>query len=140
MSEQYDIGVIGAGPGGSVAAIRCAQLGLNTVIIESEKALGGTCLNWGCIPSKALLDSSEHYHQALHKFSIHGIKTGKISVDWKQMQQRKNDVVKNTTQGIDYLMDKNKITVEKGHGTFITPNEVMVKQKNNEKRVVSRSG
>jgi dihydrolipoamide dehydrogenase len=77
MTAQFDVGVIGAGPGGYVAAIRLAQLGKKTVIIESEKTLGGTCLNWGCIPSKALLDSSEHYHQARHKFSIHGIKTGK---------------------------------------------------------------
>ncbi len=128
MAEQFDIGVIGAGPGGYVAAIRAAQLGLNAVIIERQKTLGGTCLNWGCIPSKALLDSSEHYHQAIHKFSTHGIKTGKVSIDWKQMQKRKNDVVENTTQGIDYLMSKNKITVEKGIATFKTPSEVEVKQ------------
>ena len=89
MAEQFDVGVIGAGPGGYVAAIRCAQLGLNTVIIEKQKTLGGTCLNWGCIPSKALLDSSEHYHQAIHKFEVHGIKTGKVAVDWKQMQNVK---------------------------------------------------
>jgi dihydrolipoamide dehydrogenase len=127
MSEQFDVGIIGAGPGGYVAAIRSAQLGLKTVIIEAQKALGGTCLNWGCIPSKALLDSSEHYHQAIHKFGVHGIKTGKVSVDWSQMQKRKNDVVENTTQGIDYLMSKNKITVEKGLGTFKSPTEVQVK-------------
>ena len=127
MSEQFDVGVIGAGPGGYVAAIRSAQLGLKTVIIEAQEALGGTCLNWGCIPSKALLDSSEHYHQAIHKFGVHGIKTGEVSVDWPQMQKRKNDVVENTTQGIDYLMSKNKITVEKGLGTFKTSTEVEVK-------------
>lgn len=127
MAEQFDIGVIGAGPGGYVAAIRCAQLGLKTVIIEAQKTLGGTCLNWGCIPSKALLDSSEHYHQAIHRFETHGIKTGKVSIDWKQMQQRKNDVVENTTQGIEYLMSKNNIHVEKGLGTFKTAKEVNVK-------------
>ena len=127
MAEQFDVGVIGAGPGGYVAAIRCAQLGLKTVIIEAQKTLGGTCLNWGCIPSKALLDSSEHYHQAIHKFKTHGIKTGKVSIDWKQMQKRKNDVVENTTQGIEYLMNKNKIHVEKGLGTFKTAKEVEVK-------------
>ena len=127
MAEQFDVGVIGAGPGGYVAAIRCAQLGLNTVIIEAQKTLGGTCLNWGCIPSKALLDSSEHYHQAVHKFKTHGIKTGKVSVDWKQMQKRKNDVVDNTTKGIEFLMNKNKIHVEKGLGEFKSPTEVEVK-------------
>ena len=126
MSEQFDLGVIGAGPGGYVAAIRGAQLGLKVVIIEAQGALGGTCLNWGCIPSKALLDSSEHYHQAIHKFDVHGIKTGKVSIDWKQMQKRKNDVVENTTQGIDYLMSKNKITVEKGLGSFKSATEVEV--------------
>ena len=129
MSEQFDVGVIGAGPAGYVAAIRSAQLGLKTVIIEAQEALGGTCLNWGCIPSKALLDSSEHYHQAIHKFDVHGIKTGKVSVDWPQMQKRKNDVVGNTTQGIDYLMSKNKIAVEKGLGTFKTSTEVEVKKR-----------
>ena len=139
MSEnQFDVGVIGAGPGGYVAAIRAAQLGLNTVIIEAEKALGGTCLNWGCIPSKALLDSSEHYHQAMHKFSIHGINTGKISVDWQQMQQRKNDVVSNTTQGINFLMEKNNITVIKGRGEFKSPSEVIVKNKIDNKTVVAK--
>jgi dihydrolipoamide dehydrogenase len=137
MTAQFDVGVIGAGPGGYVAAIRLAQLGKKTVIIESEKTLGGTCLNWGCIPSKALLDSSEHYHQARHKFSIHGIKTGKLSVDWAQMQQRKNDVVLNTTQGIDYLMAKNNITVEKGVGQFKSPTEVMVVRKNDPKTITA---
>ncbi|MGA0242525.1 MAG: FAD-dependent oxidoreductase, partial [Candidatus Marinamargulisbacteria bacterium] len=137
MSEQFDIGIIGAGPGGYVAAIRSAQLGLKTVIIEGQKTLGGTCLNWGCIPSKALLDSSEHYHQAIHKFSVHGIKTGKVSVDWTQMQQRKNDVVANTTQGIDYLMNKNNITVETGFGSFQSPTEVVVKNGKKSKVVVA---
>ena len=122
----FDIGVIGAGPGGYVAAIRAAQLGFNVVIIEKQTTLGGTCLNWGCIPSKALLDSSEHVHQAEHKFSVHGIKTGKISVDWKQMLKRKDDVVSNTTQGIAYLMKKNNITVVKGQATFTSPTDITV--------------
>ena len=137
MSEQYDIGVIGAGPGGYVAAIRCAQLGLKTVIIEKQSTLGGTCLNWGCIPSKALLDSSEHYHQAVHKFDVHGIKTGKVSIDWKQMQKRKNDVVANTTQGIEYLMSKNKISVESGTATFKSPQEIEVKNAKDLKTVTA---
>jgi dihydrolipoamide dehydrogenase len=131
MEKGYDVGVIGAGPGGYVAAIRCAQLGLKTVIIESQDTLGGTCLNWGCIPSKALLDSSEHYHQACHTFKVHGINTGKVSVDWGQMQQRKNDVVSNTTQGIQYLMDKNKITVVNGLGAFKSPTQVDVTNSGN---------
>ncbi len=126
--SSFDVGIIGAGPGGYVAAIRCAQLGLKTVIVEKQSTLGGTCLNWGCIPSKALLDSSEHYHQAVHKFAIHGIKTGKVSVDWAQMLKRKDDVVANTTQGIDYLMKKNNITVQTGVGTFQSPRELVVTQ------------
>ena len=136
--QQFDIGVIGAGPGGYVAAIRCAQLGLNTVIIEKQSTLGGTCLNWGCIPSKALLDSSEHYHQAIHKFEVHGIKTGKVSVDWPQMQKRKNDVVANTTQGIQFLMDKNKITVESGTATFKTTQDIDVKNGKKTKTVSAK--
>ena len=91
MAEQFDVGVIGAGPGGYVAAIRCAQLGLNTVIIEKQKTLGGTCLNWGCIPSKALLDSSEHYHQAKHKFDVHGIKVKDLKVDLNHSILNSND-------------------------------------------------
>ena len=78
MSYQFDVVVIGAGPGGYVCAIRLAQLGKKVAIIEKQRSLGGTCLNWGCIPSKALLDSSEHYHQALHKFKVHGIDVDSI--------------------------------------------------------------
>jgi dihydrolipoamide dehydrogenase len=131
MSDTYDIGVIGAGPGGYVAAIRAAQLGFRVVIIEAQATLGGTCLNWGCIPSKALLDSSEHYHNATKAFAVHGIKTGKVSVDWRQMQQRKNDVIANTTAGIDYLMAKNAITVVHGLATFETPSRVRVTASDN---------
>ena len=118
MSKQFDVIVIGAGPGGYVCAIRLAQLGKKVAIIEKQSTLGGTCLNWGCIPSKALLDSSEHYHQALHKFKVHGIDVDSIKLNLKQMMKRKDDVVKNTTQGIDFLMKKNKIDVIKGHATF----------------------
>ena len=112
-NKVYDVIVIGGGPGGYVAAIRASQLGMSVALVE-DKHLGGICLNWGCIPSKALLDSTEHFHQAVHKFKTHGINTGKVTVDWKQMLKRKDDVVSNTTQGIDYLMSKNKITVVKG--------------------------
>jgi dihydrolipoamide dehydrogenase len=117
--ENFDVVVVGAGPGGYVAAIRCAQLGMKTALVERYSTLGGTCLNVGCIPSKALLDSSEHYHQAVHTFDIHGIELGsKPKVNLGQMIKRKQDVVDQTTKGIDYLMKKNKVTVLHGHGTF----------------------
>ncbi|MEE9349840.1 MAG: dihydrolipoyl dehydrogenase [Flavobacteriaceae bacterium] len=116
--STYDVTVIGSGPGGYVAAIRCAQLGLKTAIIEKYNTLGGTCLNVGCIPSKALLDSSHHYHDAVNHFEKHGIKTGKLSVDFKQMIARKDEVVSQTCDGINYLMDKNKIDVFTGVGSF----------------------
>src|SRR5436190_16617689 len=106
---QYDVIVIGSGPGGYVAAIRCAQLGMKTAIIEKYNTLGGTCLNVGCIPSKALLDSTEHYHNATHHFKEHGINVSDVKMDMKQMIGRKNSVVKQTTDGIVYLMKKNKI-------------------------------
>src|SRR6195952_1689361 len=97
---QYDVIVIGSGPGGYVAAIRCAQLGLKTAIIEKYATLGGTCLNVGCIPSKALLDSSEHYHNAAHAFKTHGINLDNLSVDMEQMMKRKSEVVAKNTGGI----------------------------------------
>jgi dihydrolipoamide dehydrogenase len=123
---QYDVTVIGSGPGGYVAAIRCAQLGLKTAIIEKYNTLGGTCLNVGCIPSKALLDSSEHYHNAVHKFAEHGLITKDIKVDMKQMIKRKSDVIDQTCKGIDYLMKKNKITVYTGVGSFIDNTNILV--------------
>jgi len=116
--SKYDVTVIGSGPGGYVAAIRCAQLGLKTAIIEKYNTLGGTCLNVGCIPSKALLDSSHHYHDAVNHFEKHGIKTGKLSVDFKQMISRKDEVVSQTCEGINFLMTKNKIDVFNGIGSF----------------------
>jgi len=128
MTKKFDVIVIGAGPGGYVAAIRLAQLGKHVAIIEKQKTLGGTCLNWGCIPSKALLDSSEHYHQALHKFKTHGIEVKNIKLNLKQMMKRKDDVVKTTTQGIEYLMKKNKIETLHGHATFISETTISVSQ------------
>lgn len=117
--SSFDVVVIGSGPGGYVAAIRCAQLGFNTAIIEKYPTLGGTCLNVGCIPSKALLDSSHHYHDAISHFKEHGIDiAGEIKVNFEQMIARKQGVVDQNVSGIKYLMDKNKITVLEGVGSF----------------------
>jgi dihydrolipoamide dehydrogenase len=124
--SKYDVTVIGSGPGGYVAAIRCAQLGLKTAIIEKYNTLGGTCLNVGCIPSKAMLDSSEHYFNAVHNFKEHGISTGDLSVDLAQLVERKNSVVSQTCDGIKFLMDKNKIEVHHGVGSFIDKNNIKV--------------
>ncbi|MCE2787610.1 MAG: dihydrolipoyl dehydrogenase [Bacteroidota bacterium] len=124
---KYDVTIIGSGPGGYVAAIRCAQLGMKTALIEKYPTLGGTCLNVGCIPSKAMLDSSEHYHNAVHNFKTHGIDVkGDIQVNLKQMIERKNGVVKQTCDGIDFLMKKNKIDVFKGVGSFENKNRIKV--------------
>jgi dihydrolipoamide dehydrogenase len=124
---QYDITVIGSGPGGYVAAIRCAQLGFKTAIIEKYDTLGGTCLNVGCIPSKALLDSTEHYHNAITHFEEHGIKLTKPKVDFTQMIKRKAEVVKQTCDGVDFLMKKNKITVHHGVASFKDKNTLSIK-------------
>lgn len=126
MTSNYDVAVIGSGPGGYVAAIRCAQLGFKTAIIEKYNALGGTCLNVGCIPSKALLDSSEHYHQAQHQFKEHGIDVKDLSLNFGQMIKRKDGVVSQTVDGIKFLMKKNKIDVYYGHGSFIDANTIQI--------------
>ena len=116
---QYDVAIIGSGPGGYVAAIRCAQLGMKTAIIEKYSTLGGTCLNVGCIPSKALLDSSHHYEDAVKHFEEHGIEIpGEVKVNLEKMIARKQGVVDMTTKGIQFLMDKNKIDVYEGVGSF----------------------
>lgn len=133
--SKYDVTIIGSGPGGYVAAIRCAQLGLKTAIIEKYPTLGGTCLNVGCIPSKALLDSSHHYHDAQHSFSKHGISTGDLSFNLETMIERKRSVVKQTCDGINYLMDKNKIDVFEGVGSFIDKNNIKVTGKDGEKTI-----
>ncbi|MDO9187831.1 MAG: dihydrolipoyl dehydrogenase [Bacteroidia bacterium] len=124
--EKFDVTIIGSGPGGYVAAIRCAQLGMKTAIIERYNTLGGTCLNVGCIPSKALLDSSEHYYNATHSFTEHGIEIKDLKINFKQMIKRKGDVVKQTSDGINFLMKKNKITVFNGHGSFVNKNTIEV--------------
>ncbi len=123
---KYDVVVIGSGPGGYVGAIRCAQLGLKTAIVEKYNTLGGTCLNVGCIPSKALLDSSEHFHNAAHNFAKHGIEIDSPKVNMEQMIARKNAVVKQTCDGVQYLMDKNKIDVHTGLGSFVDKNTIKV--------------
>ena len=117
--QSFDVAIIGSGPGGYVAAIRCAQLGMKTALIEKYKTLGGTCLNVGCIPSKSLLDSSHHYEDAVKHFEEHGILIpGEVKVNLEKMIARKASVVEQTTKGINFLMDKNKVTVFQGLGSF----------------------
>src|SRR5271156_2901124 len=103
VSSQYDLVVIGAGPGGYVAAIRAAQLGMKVACVEKDRTLGGTCLNVGCIPSKAMLDSSELYHLAKNRFSHHGIKVGGVELDLATMMTRKDGIVKSLTDGVAFL-------------------------------------
>lgn len=124
--SKYDVTIIGSGPGGYVAAIRCAQLGMKTAIIEKYTNLGGTCLNVGCIPSKALLDSSEHFHNAKHNFAKHGIVINEPKPDLTQMIARKTEVVDQTSGGIKFLMDKNKVDVHNGIGSFVDKNHIKV--------------
>lgn len=133
---MYDVIIIGSGPGGYVAAIRCAQLGLKTALIERYASLGGTCLNVGCIPSKALLDSSEHYHNAEKTFKEHGIEITGLKTNLEQMIKRKNGVVKQTVDGINFLMKKNKIDVFHGHGSFKSKTEVEILADNGDKKVI----
>lgn len=128
----YDVTVIGSGPGGYVAAIRSAQLGFKTALIEKYNSLGGTCLNVGCIPSKALLDSTEHFHNAETNFKEHGINITGVKPNLAQMIKRKGEVVEQTTQGIDFLMKKNKIDVLHGVGSFVDKNTIKVTGKKEE--------
>ena len=123
---MYDVIVIGSGPGGYVAAIRAAQLGMKTALVEKYPTLGGTCLNVGCIPSKALLDSSEHYHNAAHTFATHGIDLKGLKVNLPQMISRKDEVVTQNVEGIQFLMKKNKVDVHHGLGSFVDAHTVKV--------------
>ena len=135
---QYNLAIIGSGPGGYVAAIRAAQLGLTVAIIEKYSTLGGTCLNVGCIPSKSLLDSSEHFFNATHTFAEHGIKTGALEADIVQMVTRKNGVIRKINDGINYLMQKNKITVYNGLGSFTDKNTIkIIKTDNTEESITA---
>lgn len=127
-TQEFDVVFIGAGPGGYVGAVRAAQLGLKTAVVEKEKTLGGTCLNVGCIPSKALLDSSEHYAFAKHESSEHGIKLPQVELDLGTMMARKNKIVSDLTGGIEFLFKKNNITRFAGYGSLKGPNQVQVKK------------
>ena len=135
---EFDLIVIGAGPGGYTAAIKAAQLGMKTAIIEKKKNLGGTCLNVGCIPSKALLSSSELYHQAKHQFGVHGINAEGLSVDVATMMKRKDGVIRKMARGIDYLIKKNNIEHFIGTGSIINSSEVEVDQGAQKKRLKTK--
>jgi dihydrolipoamide dehydrogenase len=126
MSDRYDVVIIGAGPGGYVAAIRAAQLGFRTGCVENRGSLGGTCLNIGCIPSKALLQSSEKFTEAGHAFAEHGVKVGEISLDLGAMMGRKDKVVATLTRGVEFLFRKNKIEWVKGKGRIAAPGRIVV--------------
>ena len=126
MSDPYDVIIIGGGPGGYVAAIRAAQLGMKVACVEKRGALGGTCLNVGCIPSKALLQSSHHFESASHEFAAHGVKTGKVSLDLTTMMGRKDKVVDDLTKGIEFLLKKNKVDYIIGAGVITAADTVVV--------------
>ena len=128
MSEDtFDLVIIGGGPGGYVAAIRAAQLGMHVACVDKRGALGGTCLNVGCIPSKALLQSSHHYDSARHEFAAHGVKAERVQLDLAAMMARKNEVVASLTKGIEFLFKKNKVAYVVGTATITAPGEVTVK-------------
>jgi dihydrolipoamide dehydrogenase len=126
MSEKFDVIVIGAGPGGYVCAIRCAQLGMKVAVAEKRETLGGTCLNIGCIPSKALLSASEKYEAAGHHFADMGVEVGRLSVNLKKMMAFKDEVVNSNTKGVEFLLKKNKITHLKGAGEIVSAGKVKV--------------
>lgn len=134
--EEFDMAVIGSGPGGYVAAIRSAQLGYKTVLIEKYTTLGGTCTNVGCIPTKALLDSTHHYSEAVHSFKTHGIELSDIRLNFEQLYKRKTDVVEKNTQGLNFLMRKNKIKVLQGVGSFINNETLKVTNVDNTETIV----
>jgi len=139
--SQYDVIIIGAGPGGYVSAIRCAQLGLKTAVVEGRETLGGTCLNVGCIPSKALLHATHSLHEAEHNFAAMGLKGKAPSVDWKQMKAYKDDVIGQNTGGIEFLFKKNKVDWIKGWATIPAAGKVQVGDTTYEtKNIVIASG
>lgn len=138
-SNNYDVVIIGSGPGGYVAAIRSAQLGMKTALIEKYNSLGGTCLNVGCIPSKALLDSSEHFHNAKHTFETHGIKINEPKVDLPQMMKRKSEVIEQTVGGIQFLMKKNKIDTYTGIGSFKDKNTIVITNGNKKEEITTKN-
>jgi dihydrolipoamide dehydrogenase len=134
--EKFDVVIIGSGPGGYVAAIRAGQLGLKTAIIEKDKDLGGTCLNIGCIPSKALLTSSDHFVFAKKEAGKHGIIIENASVDLAKMQQRKDKVVRTMNSGVRALMKTNKVMTFEGFGTITAPGKVSVKSSKGEEQEI----
>ncbi|CAA9260999.1 MAG: Dihydrolipoamide dehydrogenase of 2-oxoglutarate dehydrogenase [uncultured Acetobacteraceae bacterium] len=142
MPESFDLIVIGAGPGGYVCAIRAAQLGMKVGCVEKRATLGGTCLNIGCIPSKALLQSSEHYEEALHKFADHGVMVnGDVGLDLGRMHARKGEVVSSNVKGVEFLFRKNKVAWLKGEGRIVAPGKVAVGGEEYEaKNIVIASG
>ena len=139
MVEQFDLAVIGGGPGGYVAAIRAAQLGMKVACIEKRGALGGTCLNVGCIPSKALLYSSELYEKAQHEYAAHGIKLSKIELDLAAMMKRKEDVISGLTKGIEGLFRKNKITYLQGFASFVDTNNLKIKHDKEDQQITAKN-
>ena len=136
---DFDIVIIGSGPGGYVAAIRAAQLGMKVACIEKEKTLGGTCLNIGCIPSKALLSSSEKYLEISKHAEEHGISTGKVELDLSKLMQRKSKIVKQLTAGIGFLFKKNKITYIHGTASFVDNKTINVSSTEGEKNLSAKN-
>jgi len=137
MDNQFDLVVIGSGPGGYVGAIRASQLGLKVAVVEKDKGLGGTCTNVGCIPSKALLESAEHYHAAQHDLKAHGVKVSGVDLDLGTMIARKDKVVKDSNNGIQFLFKKNKITNYNGFGKILKAGQVEVKKDDGSKEVLT---
>ena len=139
METNFDIVVIGSGPGGYIAAIRASQLGYKTAIIEKYSTLGGTCTNVGCIPTKALLDSTEHFHTATEKFNTHGIDFENLKINFPQLMKRKGEVVQQNISGLNYLMSKNKIAVIQGTGSFLSNTEIkVISSDKSEKNIVAK--
>src|SRR5438128_2799615 len=134
--DKFDVVIIGSGPGGYIAAIRAGQLGLKTAIVEKDKELGGTCLNIGCIPSKALLTSSDHFMFAKKEAEKHGIVIDGVHVDLPKMQQRKDKVVRTMNSGVRALMKTNKVTTFEGLGAIAAPGKVSIKSSSGEKQEI----
>ncbi len=134
--KEFDLAIIGAGPGGYVCAIRAAQLGMKVAIIEKRRTLGGTCLNIGCIPSKALLDSSEHFYHTHHKLADHGIHVKDIQLDLKKLLARKDQVVKEVCDGVDWLMNKNKVERFHGHGKLVSNKEIFIQKEDGSSQTI----
>ena len=136
MENNFDLVVIGGGPGGYVCAIRAAQLGLKTACVESRGALGGTCLNVGCIPSKSLLNLSENFHKAKKDFTQQGIEISDIKLNIDKMMSNKNKSIQTLTKGVEFLFKKNKVTYYKGIGSFKSSNTISIKDNQNKETII----